>query len=321
MPFRENKEYRPAAPFRNPHINTLYSALLRRVELRYERHRLLTPDGDFLDLDFSRKGNVDSVLLVLHGLEGSAQSTYVKGLIRYYNAMGWDGVALNFRSCSGVDNWKVQTYHMAATCDVDWVLHRLLDDYGYRRVFIAGFSLGGNVLLNYLAQHRADLPVAVLGGAAVSVPCHIPSANRYIERSENALYYQNFMRSLNQKLRNKQRQYPEQFPPDMAMPRTFQEFDDVFTAPVHGFGTAEHYYEQASSLQRLTDIRTPVLMLQARDDTFLSPACYPGQLAADHQYLHLELTTWGGHVGFCNLRGNQTLWSERRIFNFMQSLN
>ena len=321
MPLVESSSYRPPLPFRSAHLNTIYPALLRTVrEVDYQRERLDTPDDDFIDLDFSRVG-VRRTVLVLHGLEGSAQRPYVRGMIRRFNRAGYDGVGFNFRSCSGEMNRQINSYNMAATDDLDLAVRYLNAQHGYEEIVLVGFSLGGSVILNYLSDGKFSVPPAVKRAVCFSVPVDITTANSYINRFENWAYRDRFMKSLMVKMREKARQYPELEPliAGNRRPRKFWDFDGAFTAPLHGYASAEDYWARASALPHLPRLKTPTLLVQAQDDTFLSPECYPIELAREHSYLHLEITRWGGHCGFVTASEDGTYWTEERAVQFVEA--
>jgi len=320
MPLLTNSTYRPPLWARNAHVNTVLSAIGRQVtDITYEREHLTTPDDDFLDLDWFRSGN-KRLLVVLHGLEGSTDRPYMRGMVRCAGDNNWDALALNFRGCSGEDNRQVRTYHMGETSDLNYVVWYALEKRNYASVALAGFSLGGNVVLMYLGRDRSDVPDAVVGGVAFSVPCHIPSANDCINNWENAVYRYRFMRTLNQKLRQKAMRFPEVLPNPAVKSTDFFSFDDYFTAPVHGFSDAQDYWESCSSLLYLPDIQKPTLLINAWDDTFLSRECYPEKLAAKHPSFYLEVPRWGGHVGFYT-PGERYFWSEKRALEFLNSIS
>lgn len=316
MPLITQTRYRPEPFLRNPHVNTVWSAVGRRIaDVRFQRERIATQDDDFLDLDWSLAGS-DRLLVILHGLEGSTDRPYVRGMTRCANTYGWDVLAMNFRGCSGEENRQPRTYHMGETGDLQYVVQHALATGRYRRIGLAGYSLGGNVVMMYLGRDHQKVPQEVVGGVAYSVPCDIPSANERINRWDNFLYRYRFMRSLNKKLYTKAQHFPELFSDPLPRSTTFLTFDDYFTAPVHGFRNAMDYWTTCSSLPFLSDIRRPLLLVNAQDDTFLSESCFPRALAGKHPYFFLETPRWGGHVGFFNLR-RRHLWSERRGIDFL----
>lgn len=317
MPVITASNYTARGVFKNPHVNTIYAALLRRVEeVEYERERLNTSDRDFLDLDWSKAGG-EQLLVALHGLEGSADRPYLRGLIRYFNRQGWDGLGVNFRSCSGEMNTTLRSYHMGETEDLDRVLRHVERLGRYREIALVGFSLGGNVILKYLGERGQQTSPLLKAAVAFSVPCHIASANERIDRWYNRLYLYRFLSSLNAKMKEKARRFPDAVRIERSMPKSFKVFDDRYTAPLHGFRDAHDYWESSSSLYFIPDIRLPTLLVNAADDTFLSEKCYPLKMAAKHRYLHLEIPRWGGHVGFYSRNGDKAIWSEKRAFAFI----
>lgn len=319
MPILPNSTYRPPFLFRNPHLNTVYPALFRRVEgVNYQRQRLSTPDHDFIDLDWSQTGN-KRLLLALHGLEGDSSRPYIRGIIRRFNRAGWDGVAMNFRGCSGEPNLQPWSYHMGVTPDLEWVIGRIIDTGQYDRIVLTGFSLGGNVVLRYLGERAGNTPGQIAAAIAFSVPVHIRSANLKISKWFNSGYLNRFMRSLNHKMDLKTQQFPGLLPELIKKPADFQTFDNLFTAPLHGFKNAEDYWEKCSSLPVLEHIRTPTLLVNALDDTFLSKACYPFVQADKNPCLYLETPRWGGHTGFVSRFPEGAYWSEERALEFAES--
>jgi len=320
VPLITSSGYSAKGAFRNTFFNTVYPALFRSVpEVEYERERIVTADQDFLDLDWSRVGS-KRLLLTLHGLEGQSDRAYIRGMIRHFNRQGWDGVAINYRGCSGEPNLQLQSYHMAATGDVHHVIKYLEKQAKYEELVVVGFSLGGNLTLRLLAEVAHRPPAILKAAVAFSVPCDIATANVEIHRWFNYLYLRRFLKTLNEKARVKAQQFPDQVQLPAKMPRTFYEFDDWFTGPIHGFRDGADYYAKANSLQVLDAIKTPVLLISASDDTFLSPTCYPRDLAQQSRFLFFEQPDHGGHVGFANFGSSKPYWSEIRAFEFVEEI-
>jgi predicted alpha/beta-fold hydrolase len=316
MPYIEKSSYQPPLWLRNAHANTIFPALFRKVEgVIYQRERLSTPDGDFLDLDWSRTGS-DQLLIILHGLEGAADRPYIRGMARHFNRAGWDALGMNFRSCSGEMNRSLRTYHMGETSDLDLIITRIRERGEYDKIALAGFSLGGNVILKYLEEKGSSAPV--FRAVVFSVPCQISSANLEIDRFRNSMYLRRFLRSLNAKMRIKAQQFPGHMPDPLPQARSFREFDDRFTAPVHGFADAMDYWTRCSTVNDLHRIRVPVLMVNAQDDTFLSAGCYPRDQARMLDHFFLEIPRYGGHVGFTTRDRGGTYWSEVRALRFIE---
>jgi len=318
MPLIPTSNYKPPLIFNNRHLNTTYPSLIRKVEgVRYERERLNTPDGDFLDLDWYFNGG-SKLILGLHGLEGDAQRPYIQGMLKLFGRHGWDGAGLNFRGCSGELNRLPRSYHIGDTGDLQFVIRHILNNYRYDEIALFGFSLGGNVTLKYLGEQGKELPNVIKRAVAFSVPCHIESANVEIQKWFNRVYRNRFLNSLNAKLLAKAKLFPEQVKlPEEGLPKTFQEFDDIYTGPIHGFRDAHEYWSSNSSIHFIPGIKIPVLLINAQDDTFLSPKCYPVELAEKMKNFYLEIPEKGGHVGFVTSDKDGFYWSERRAADFI----
>jgi len=311
-------DYNPPYLFRNGHISTIYSGLVRRVKnLPQQRERIRLPDNDFLDLDWSYAyGTTTKVAILLHGLEGNAQRPYITGSARHFNLNGYDACAVNFRGCSGETNEKYRSYHSGATEDLEAVIIHILNTNRYSQIYIKGFSLGGNLTLKYLGEPR-NIPKEVKAAVAVSTPCSLYSSLTQLLRPTNFLYAKRFKSHLVEKLREKQQLFPTRITDsDIAQIRTLKDFDDIYTSRAHGFKNALDYYEICSSLQFLPHIKTPSLIINAQNDTFLGPACYPKKEAENNSKLYLEMPNYGGHVGFY---GPQNItYTEKRVIKFLK---
>ncbi len=316
MPLIPHSTYRISWPFTNAHINTIYPSLFRRTpDLLYQRETIDTPDGDFLDLDWLKDGN-DKLLIGMHGLEGDTQRHYLKGLFRYFHTRDWDTLGVNFRSCSGRVNDRLRMYNMGESHDLSLVVQHAIRS-GYRTIFLSGFSLGGGVVLKFLGESGAYLPSEVKGGVVFSVPIDLPSANVSIARRQNFVYMLRFMRTLNVKLQQKADQFPNHLHLNGKMPTDFQGFDGGFTGPIHGYAGAEDYWYSCSSLHFLPNIRRPSLIINAADDSFLAPPCYPRTLAEQLEHVYLEIPQYGGHCGFYSPDKEGSYWNERRAYEFV----
>ena len=316
MPLVSSSTYRVSWPFTNAHVNTIYPALFRRSpDLPYRRETLTTPDGDFLDLDWLENGN-DCLVIGLHGLEGNTQRHYLKGIFRYFHARGWDTLGVNFRSCSGRYNDKLRMYNMGESHDLSLVVQHALQR-PYKTIALTGFSLGGGVVLKYLGESGPYLPSAVKVGVAFSVPIDLLSANVAIAGRQNILYLKRFMRTLNEKLRYKANQFPGYLALNGQMPKDFAGFDGNYTGPIHGYASAEDYWYSCSSIHFLPNINRSTLIINAADDTFLGPSCYPRTLAETHRKVHLEVPRYGGHCGFYSSNKDGSYWHEQRAYEFV----
>ncbi len=312
-------EFLPPLWLRGPHSQTIWPSVFRRVEeIRFQRERIDLADGDFLDLDWSRVGG-RRLVIVAHGLEGDSRRSYVTGLVRAMNRRGWDALAWNLRGCSGESNRLPRSYHSGATEDLEVVvLHA--QRCGYASIAVTGFSLGGNLTLKFLGE-GSPAALGVSAGAVVSVPCDLRGAALRMAQPDCALYLWRFLRSMLDRMDEKRRRFGIGFPAvDRERIRDFRDFDDAFTAPLHGFADAEDYWKRCSSRRFLPGIRVPTLILNAADDPFLSPGCYPRDASLQNPKIVLEVPAQGGHVGFVS-RGAfpGEYWSEWRLATFLEA--
>lgn len=314
-----NSSYKAPIFFKNGYVSTVYSGLVRRVSMAQNRERIILSDDDFLDLDWSYSDEPSNKLLILlHGLEGNGQRPYMLGTAKLFNSNGFDAVCVNFRGCSGEDNLKYRSYHSGATDDLEDILSHIISSKKYSKIYLKGFSLGGNLLLKYLGE-RAVIPSEIKGAIAVSVPCNLYGSCKELHALKNKPYHDNFKIYLVKRLRVKQKKHSDKLSVEQVNSiKTLKDFDDVYTSKAHGFKDALDYYEKASSLQFLPNIKTPTLILNALNDSFLSPECYPVKEAKENPSLFLEMPNHGGHVGF-HLYAKY-YFNEKRALDFIQNL-
>ncbi|MEH6764365.1 MAG: alpha/beta fold hydrolase [Aequorivita antarctica] len=309
--------YKPLFPFKNGHFSTIYSAKLRpSPNLVQQRERLQLPDGDFMDIDWSFADKPSQkVAILLHGLEGNAQRTYMKGQARILNQNGWDAAAVNFRGCSGEDNLSYQSYNAGKTDDLEAIINHILKKDKYTEITLVGFSLGGNLLLKYLGE-RESFPKEIKKAVAISTPLSLKGSLESLNEFSNWVYRNSFLFDLRKKYKTKMKDFPEKMTAsDYKKITSLLEFDNVYTAPAHGFKDAFDYYEKNSSLQFLPNIQIPVYILNSENDSFLSSECYPKELVSTMKNLHLEIPKYGGHVGFHQT--NKLYYSEKRAVQFL----
>ncbi|RAJ13887.1 YheT family hydrolase [Arenibacter echinorum] len=315
-----NSKYNPPFPFKNGHFSTIYSGLIRKIDgLTQIRERIELSDGDFLDLDWSYAPKPSSgVVILLHGLEGNAQRPYITGSAKQFNAVGIDACAVNYRGCSGETNRLFQSYHSGATEDLEAVINHILKEKKYANIYLKGFSLGGNLTLKYLGEGRS-VPKEIKGAVAVSVPCNLHSSLLELLKPKNILYAKRFKKHLIEKLRAKQLLFPDKISDlDIAKINNLKDFDDVYTSRAHGFKDAIDYYQKSSSLQFIHAIRTPTLIINAQNDSFLGDQCYPHKEAEQNNSVHFELPLYGGHVGFYGQKN--ITYTEKRALKFVEEL-
>jgi uncharacterized protein len=314
-----SSSYKTTGLFKNRHFSTIYSAKLRpRPKLLQQRDRVILPDGDFLDVDWSLSiKKTRKTAILLHGLEGNAQRRYMVGQGKVLIENGWDVCGVNYRGCSGEDNLYYGSYNAGKTDDLEAVIDFILKKDRYDEIALIGFSLGGNLLLKYLGE-RTILPKEIKKGIAISAPLSLKGSLHRLSESRNIIYRTSFLYNLKKKYKLKMPKHPDRMSPEeLKSIRSLKDFDDRYTAPAHGFKDAFDYYEKNSSLQFLPDIVTPVLLLSAEHDSFLSETCYPIELASQSKNIFLEMPKTGGHVGFH--QSNSIYYSETRTLRFLNN--
>ncbi len=316
----EPSAYHPPAFWRNGHLSTIFSALFRRVpNPGYRRERLELPDGDFLDLDWlgpHRENTKGKIVILVHGLEGDTRRPYMVGSALAFAREGYAVCAVNLRGCSGEPNRLFRSYHSGATEDLEVVVHHLANQQTEARIYLKGFSLGGNLILKYLGEDPGRAG-RIQAAAAISVPVDLHDSLKQLQQPKNRLYARRFLRNLREKMRQKHQLFPDRIPLETIRDiRTLKNFDDLYTSRAHGFRDALDYYARCSSLPVLENIRVPTLLLNARNDSFLGPGCYPEALSEQHPRLFYESPAYGGHVGFILPGG--TYYNELRAIRFFR---
>lgn len=311
-----NNPYNPGFPFRNGHFSTIYSAKIRPApKLEQKRHRLVLADKDFIDIDWSYGDKPSQkVTILLHGLEGNANRTYIKSQAKILNLNGWDTAAMNYRGCSGTPNLSYGSYNAGRTEDLHALLESILEQDKYQEIALLGFSLGGNMLIKYLGE-RNSIPKEIKKAVAISTPLNLEESLEALNQFENWVYRHSFLNNLRKKYKIKAAQFPEKKLVDFKEINSLLDFDNYYTAPAHGFRDAYDYYEKNSSLQFLPNIKIPIYLLNAKNDSFLSKNCFPYKLAEKIKSLYLETPEYGGHVGFH--KTNELYYSEERALTFL----
>jgi len=327
MPLLNKSDYNAPFLFENGHVQTIFSSLLRRLdtELRrfdtdfYFRERIYTDDDDFLDLDWSKKGN-RKLGIVSHGLEGNSHRAYVVGMVKALNQNGWDALAWNYRSCSGEINRQLRFYHSGSIDDLDLVIKHAIRQNVYKKIALIGFSMGGSLTLTYLGKKGKRLDSRIKKSVVFSVLCNLSEGAKQLARPQCKIYMKRFLRMLRKKVRAKMELMPEKINDhDFHLLKNFKDYDDRYTAPVHGFKNAEDYWNKCSSAQFIPEIKIPVLIVNALNDPFLADGCYPVKEASESKYVYLERPESGGHIGFIQFNKDKTFWSERRAMEFLDN--
>lgn len=293
----KTSSFKPAWFITNSHLQTLWPYFFRnRHYPAIKPERLELPDGDFIDLVWTEPSNDQPIVILLHGLEGSYRSHYVPGLLRYLQCAGFRCVVMHFRGCGGEPNRLDRAYHSGDTEDLAFLVDCIKSREPQTPVYAVGISLGGNVLLKWLGQSASANPLAA--AVAVSVPFQLDVCADTLNKGAARIYQIHLLRSL---VNNVLKKFASRTAPfDLKRVKeikSLREFDDVVTAPLHGFDNAAHYYAESSSRQYLRTIERPTLIIHAEDDPFMTPQVIP----QEHELspcTTLELSKKGGHVGF-----------------------
>ena len=302
------------------HLQTIYASLFAPApRVAYRRERWETPDGDFVDVDFiDGPGDAPSVHL-FHGLEGSSQSHYARALMSAVRARGWRGSVLTFRGCSGEPNRLPRAYHSGDSEEVDWVLRRMRRQLGAAPLHAAGVSMGGNALLKWLGERGESAMPVVDRAAAISTPMDLMAGGEALGRGFPLLYARHFLVTLKRKSHGTIRRFPGLYDHEAVLrSRTLRDFDNAFTAPVHGFADTDDYWTRSSSKPWLGAIRVPTLVVNARDDPFMPDSALPTEREVA-EAVTLEFTEKGGHVGFVSGAFPGDIgWLPRRLLHFFE---
>lgn len=303
------------------HLQTIYPATcIAKPKVDFRRERWDTPDGDFIDVDFVDGEPGSPFVVLFHGLEGSSDSHYARALMAQLQALGWSGAVPHFRGCSGELNQAPRFYHSGDAEEVNWIIRRLTQtrkQHPSAKFFAAGVSLGGNALLRWLgeSQHQAGI---VDAACAVSAPLDLAGGGAALSRGVGMLYTRVFLKTLKPKCLQKLRQFPGLFDREaMLKSRNLYEFDNVVTAPLHGFRDTDDYWNRASAKHILSEITVPTLVLNAKNDPFLPAHHLPRTAAA---CVTLEYPEHGGHVGFANGGPPGRIdWLPQHMLRFFQA--
>ncbi len=316
MPLVAKSSYRAPWYLFNGHLETIVPSMIRKIKgITYDRERLELSDGDFIDLDWlGDKSN--KLIIIAHGLEGNSNRHYSKGMAKYFFQRGWNALAWNCRSCSGEMNRLPRFYHHGATEDLAELIAHVIAKKHYEKIVLAGFSMGGSMTLKYLGE-QGLLPKEIKAGVVFSVPCHLGSSAKELDKPSKKFYLNRFLKKLEKKIKIKSEMFPDLISHHgYEAITTFEEFDNRYTAPLHGFKNADDFYQRASSLNYISTITLPTLLVNALNDPFLPPLCFPTEIARGHSHLFLETPPRGGHTGF-TLAGKKENWMEQRAFEFI----
>ncbi|MFY0685654.1 MAG: alpha/beta fold hydrolase [Cyclobacteriaceae bacterium] len=298
----------------NGHLQTIVPSLFRKVspKIPLKREEINTPDDDFLDLDWMHAQS-DKLVIVSHGLEGDSRRPYMIGMANRLYDSGYAVLLWNFRGCSGRMNKQLRMYHSGATEDLSTVVQHAASQ--YQKIYLVGFSLGGNLTLKYLGEGHHN---QVKRATVISTPLDLKSGSIKLSDESNSMYTRRFLKSLNLKILAKHQQFPDNIDlRPLQSIKSIYEFDDIYTAPIHGFGTAEHYYKTCSSRFFIDQIRIPTLILNARNDPFFGIDIFNRNITANNSMVHYHISQQGGHCGFA--QPGKYYWSENITAEFFNN--
>ncbi|WP_422360430.1 YheT family hydrolase [Reichenbachiella sp.] len=319
MPIIHSSDYQRPKLLFNRHLETIIPGITRKVKNlpSYERIRIDTPDQDFLDLDWYQSDS-DKLLILSHGLEGDSHRPYIEGMVKKFHGEGWNVIAWNYRGCSGEMNNTSRFYHSGATQDLKTMVDYALT-LDIPNLTLGGFSLGGNLTLKYLGEEKRDPKIK--SAFAFSVPIDLKGCCHEIDKPHNFLYCKRFLKSLKVKGKAKNEKIPGSVDVDELMKvENMYQFDNVVTAPLHGFDSADDYYAKCSARNFIEGIEVPTLLVNALNDPFLSESCFDQTKFESSKNVYFEMPKFGGHVGFSSNKNNGTFWSEDRAFRFIDQL-
>ena len=319
----ENINYQPPLFFGSGHVQSIYPTIFRKVDPGfYRRERITTGDDDFLDLDWAQLNpETGRCAIISHGLEGDSRRAYVVGMAKALNANGWDALAWNYRTCSGEPNRQFRLYHNGVTDDLEAVINHAKSLKRYKEIALVGFSLGGNLSLLYLGRKGDKLDPIIKKAAVFSVTCDLRTSADILAKPSNIIYMKRFLILLHKKIRVKMEMFPGKIDDRGYWKiKDFKDFDDRYTAPIHGFRDALDYWKKCSSKPVIPSIAIPALIVNAKNDPFLSPECYPIEEAGANKNIFLKMPDSGGHVGFIEFNKENMYWSEKIAARFLNAV-
>lgn len=316
-------DYQAPGWLRGAHAQTVWPLFIKGPAVPLQRERWTTPDDDFIHVDHLPARNSKPLVVLFHGLEGSSDSHYARALMRELARRQWNGAVAQFRGCSGEPNLLARAYHSGDADEIDWILRRFADRYPDSPRFAVGISLGGNALLCWLGTHRGEQAASLIrAAAAVSAPLDLAAAGHHLGVGANKLYTWHFLRTLRARAHAKSLRFPGTFNADRATrAHSLHEFDDAYTAPLHGFRDADDYWQRASSKPLLRHIGLPTLVLNACNDPFLPASALPDRTQVA-PWVTLEQPLQGGHVGFVTgpFPGKLDWLAHRLLYFFEQQM-
>ncbi|NNE30367.1 MAG: alpha/beta fold hydrolase [Saprospiraceae bacterium] len=303
----------------NGQMQTLVPGIFRNPGLPpYQRERLTLSDGDFVDLDWV-KADSDKLIILSHGLEGNSFRHYITGAANFFAAQGWNVLAWNCRSCSGEINKMPKLYHHGEIKDIGEVIDHAIKKENFEQIWLMGFSMGGNISLNYLSKTGNEIPEEIKGAVVCSSPLNMEHSVKQLETRAGRIYKKRFFKMLGEKLKAKAEQFPDWIDlSKLEEVKEWQDFDRFFSGPMNGFEDEFDFYRNTSPVYSLEKLKHPVLVVNALNDPILAKDCYPKEMAYGLDLFHLMTPLQGGHVGFSQRR-KRTSWFEETALDFIRT--
>ncbi|MDZ4099438.1 MAG: alpha/beta fold hydrolase [Methylophilaceae bacterium] len=299
------------------HLQTIYPAVWMPVpSIAYRRERWSTPDEDFIELDWVDGPTSQPLVILFHGLEGSSASHYAKRIMYAVQQQGWRGVVVHFRGCSGEPNLLPRSYHCGDSAEIDWILKRFRQN-EHSEIYVLGVSLGGNVLLKWLGEQQSQANRVIDKAVTISTSLDLPTTGKVLGQGFNRFYSQLFLKTLQPKALALIKKHRLAFDTVGIMQAdNLWDYDNLFTAPLHGFKNADDYWQQSNCRPYLREITLPTLLINARNDPFLPEQYLPAKHEVSAQ-VHCEFPEHGGHAGFA-IKNNQD-WLTERLLCFLST--
>jgi len=320
------EKFQPAIGLKNPHLQTVYASLFRRLSLKnFEIEKFTLSDGDFLECYWQKLDNTQKntpIVILFHGLAGSYKSPYIQGTMQELKEAGFNSVLMHFRGCSGKENLKPRSYHSGDTQDAYEFISSVKKRFPQAKLFAVGFSLGANMLLKLLGERENNCSLSA--AVAVSAPMLLDTCSTYMNKGFSKFYQRLLLKDLKNDLNKKydkfdMKKYISLNKDDIKKLKTFWAFDNAYTAPIHSFSSAQDYYTKSSSRQFLKFITIPTLIIHAKDDPFMPSSILPKHSEISSA-ITLEISKYGGHVGFVSgSLFHPKYWMEKRIIKFYKT--
>jgi uncharacterized protein len=316
-------EFEPHPMLKNGHVMTIVSALVpRRFEIPHSEVRLFQVDTESRLLAHCHwqpgKPKDAPVIVIVHGLEGSSDSNYVRGIAEKGFHRGFHVVRVNQRNCGGTEALTPTLYNSGMSGDYGAVFEELSNGDGFEQIFFAGYSMGGNLVTKMAGEFGAAVPKALRGVCAVCPALDLAACADALERLDNYPYQRRFVNGLMSRYARKQKMFPERYRSAGLGPvRTVRQFDDVITAPQFGYRDAQDYYDHVGAKRLVAQVYVPLLMITAQDDPLVPYASFLAAKIAENPAIRFVPTTHGGHCGFISRHsGAERFWAEQRIVEF-----